>query len=114
MAKRSRLEPSKVAAKVPAVTFKRPSTSVSEASQPKQIKGILKNGPPSLPEDFYDKPKKNVLPLNLKLGSKKLPQDPEVSLEKMEVDKDINLEQSTLPEGFFDDPVQDAKVKYLP
>lgn len=84
----------------------------------KKIKGILKNGSQSnetnissIPDDFFDskKPTNTVIqPVNFKLPIEKTPQN-----EPMEVDTSNNPNNEVLPEGFFDDPKQDAKARNL-
>nr|XP_018901696.1 PREDICTED: zinc finger protein 830 isoform X1 [Bemisia tabaci]XP_018901697.1 PREDICTED: zinc finger protein 830 isoform X2 [Bemisia tabaci] len=85
---------------------------------PKKIKGILKNAPKpaasaSLPTDFFDmnssSSKVSVNNIPVTNGTPSANQD-----KMMDIDSDsVNEkgEPETLPEGFFDDPVADAKAR---
>lgn len=75
------------------------------------VSGILKNAPtPKLPEGFFDSETKNCSPpepVPSLLGVVSSANDEE---ELMEADDDVAESKEPLPEGFFDDPVMDAKV----
>lgn len=89
--------------------LKRPLTPPIEVSN-KKIKGILKNAPPrkeetdvgvsGMPVNFFDNNSSKQQELNNQSNP-----IVEKSEDKMEVDH-----QAVIPEGFFDDPKQDAKV----
>ena len=128
LAKKTKLEtdPTKVQ------TFKRPMSPSQESSTNKKIKGILKNSTAqsaqvssSLPADFFDNPKQvngtvsSSIPMatqwsedNKEPVHEKDLKNAEVEEEK-EKDKSKDTNQPPLPEGFFDDPVLDAKVRPL-
>lgn len=110
-------------------TFKRPTSPSQETSANKKLKGILKNSSThstqavsSLPSDFFDNAAKKSngnIPSNASVAVQRLQNDKtkvnnkdsksvEIEEEK-EKSKDIN--QTVLPEGFFDDPILDAKVR---
>ncbi|GLH10996.1 Coiled-coil domain-containing protein 16 [Gryllus bimaculatus] len=120
-------------APVPPVTFKRPAPEPPPVP-PKKIKGILKNAPQSIPEN--SKSSKIVIVEN---GSE-LKQNSSNALEQLaaessesedEIEDPSQLEESektpgkteksedkrivsqdeVLPEGFFDDPLLDAKAR---
>lgn len=85
--------------------LKRPLTPPHEVPE-KKLKGILKNSTNSevststgeVPEDFFEKSNSNnALPI---LPIRKAP-------EKMEIEEPTDA----IPEGFFDDPKLDAKVR---
>ncbi|XP_075231112.1 zinc finger protein 830-like [Lycorma delicatula] len=92
---------------------------------PKKIKGILKNAPkPELPEGFFDSPSttvnnvkisnETVIPLErLQSSINEIVEvnnnDERDETEEMEEDKPKG--NSDIPEGFFDDPVLDAKAR---
>ncbi|XP_076766871.1 zinc finger protein 830 [Xylocopa sonorina] len=111
-------------------TFKRPMSPAQEPSTNKKLKGILKNSttnsiqvPTSLPSDFFDSPKQvnGTTQSNTTVITQKTENGNEIVQEKdlkstetqdekdKEKSKDVN--QPALPEGFFDDPVLDAKVR---
>lgn len=110
-------------------SFKRPNSPSQESSVNKRIKGILKNSKTqsvqvssSLPSDFFDKPSKQVngttQPNAVALAQKsenKSETVPEKDIKNMgteeEKEKNKDVNQTPLPEGFFDDPVLDAKVR---
>lgn len=90
---------------------------------PKQIKSILKNpiAPPtnqSLPDDFFDS---SVTTKPPSLGHLTLPQtsSQEDSHAAMDIDVPVPVEKEEdkaeppLPEGFFDDPILDAKARNI-
>lgn len=127
LAKKTKLEPDSPT--VTTHTFKRPTSPLQEPAPTKKIKGILKNTtvksaqvPSNLPLDFFDNPSKQV-PLNttvIKRGSendKEIVQEKELKNGEAEVQNDKEEErgkdasQPVLPEGFFDDPILDAKVR---
>lgn len=123
LAKKTKLETN---IKTPNIqTFKRPASPSQDTSTNKKIKGILKNSSQpviqaksNLPADFFDDNSKQVnsaSALMQKLENK----DRESAVNTMNIQhteeeekekvKDTNL--AILPEGFFDDPVMDAKVR---
>lgn len=113
-------------------SHKRALSPFQEPSTTKKVKSILKNPmaqSSNLPQDFFDNSKpskqntlcfpvamhnsgenrefKSVEPNNIKKLS-----DHEIEMEKeKEKDKGKDTNQTILPEGFFDDPVMDAKVR---
>ncbi|XP_034173731.1 zinc finger protein 830 [Osmia lignaria lignaria] len=111
-------------------TFKRP-TSPQEPTTNKKIKSILKNAtvqstqvPSNLPSDFFDKPSKQpngMVLSNTSVIKKRSEDDKEHEKElknvkaqeenEKEIERDKDANQAVLPEGFFDDPVLDAKVR---
>ncbi|KAL1140934.1 hypothetical protein AAG570_000862, partial [Ranatra chinensis] len=95
--------------------LKRPSTSSQLAQSddsepkptPKKLKGILKNAPP-LPPGFFDSTPSPVQVKNEEI--------PEEGLKAEEPGQNCQTRQNQtreadLPEGFFDDPVLDAKAR---
>ncbi|XP_046740541.1 zinc finger protein 830 [Diprion similis] len=115
LAKKEHSEPPKPAPIVPH-SFKRPTSSASVEVPNKKLKSILKNGPavPSaLPDDFFDKtsatqPHRNVQAAKIEV-TKESAESEDVEMEEKEEEKDLS--QAQLPEGFFDDPIMDAKVR---
>lgn len=126
LAKKTKLEtdPTKVQ------TFKRPMSPSQESSTNKKIKGILKNSTAqsaqvssSLPVDFFDNPKQvngtvsSSTPMAAQLSENNKEPVHEKDLKNVEVeeekekDKNKDTNQPLLPEGFFDDPILDAKVR---
>ncbi|XP_043527758.1 zinc finger protein 830 [Frieseomelitta varia] len=126
LAKKTKLEtdPTKVQ------TFKRPMSPSQESSTNKKIKGILKNSSAqsaqvssSLPADFFDNPKQvngtisSSTPMATQWSEDNKEPVHEKDLKNIEVeeekekDKSKDINQPLLPEGFFDDPVLDAKVR---
>lgn len=102
------------------VPAKRPAPPAPEfisAVPTKKIKSILKNsstvnskiddvkGKQSIPEDFFDTKTKSSIKKEL-INIKKSDN------ESMEVDSIVNGDE-IVPEGFFDDPILDAKVRNL-
>lgn len=110
-------------------TFKRPLSPTQDTSTSKKIKGILKNSSQpvvqtksNLPADFFDDNSKQVngasAPMQKSESKDKDPTVNTMDVKHMEEEekekekekiKDVNL--PILPEGFFDDPVMDAKVR---
>lgn len=102
---------------VPAKRPALPTPEIISAVPTKKIKSILKNsstinhksdgnGKPEMPSDFFDSKTKSSIKkdlINLKKSSEN---------ESMEVDSIVNGDE-IVPEGFFDDPIQDAKVRNL-
>lgn len=107
--------------------LKRSTSPSQESSANKKIKGILKANKTqstqvssALPSDFFDKPSKQVNgtarsnAVAQKSESKKeVASEKDVKNVETEEEKDRNKDASQiqLPEGFFDDPVLDAKVR---
>ncbi|XP_033326813.1 zinc finger protein 830 [Megalopta genalis] len=127
LAKKTKLE---ATTKTARHTFKRPTSPSQESPANKKIRGILKNPlsqstqvASSLPADFFDNSKQSngSLPTNAsvtvcvhKSESKDLTNNKDITTETEEekkIDKNKNANQTVLPEGFFDDPVLDAKVR---
>jgi len=129
LAKKTKLETESTVKTSNVQTFKRPSSPSQNTSSNKKIKGILKNSSQpavqtklNLPADFFDDNSKQVngaSALTQKLESKERDstvnttdiqyvEEEEKEKEKEKV-KDTNL--AALPEGFFDDPVMDAKAR---
>ena len=128
LAKKAKLETD--TPKPAAHTFKRPTSPSQESSASKKIKGILKNSlthlsqvASNLPSDFFDSTCKqsNGIPSNAsatiqrsendkQLINDKESKNAEIEEEK-ETEKNKDTNQPVLPEGFFDDPVLDAKVR---
>ncbi|XP_058792425.1 zinc finger protein 830 [Phymastichus coffea] len=115
-------------------THKRQSTTFQEPQPAKKVKGILKNignpstnAKPNLPADFFEKPTStsNNIPKLMCNGTQKptngiifktnltngLNEKLEMTTEATETKNSKDSTQSTLPEGFFDDPVMDAKAR---
>lgn len=114
-------------------TFKRPTSPTQESSATKKIKGILKNSmaqstqiPSNLPLDFFDNSSKQVsgmIQSNTSVMTQRSEDDKELAHEKelknteveeereKEKERNKDTNQPALPEGFFDDPVLDAKVR---
>ena len=129
LAKKAKLETD--TSKTPAHTFKRPTSPSQESSANKKIKGILKNSlthltqvASNLPSDFFDntcKQSNGTIPLNASVpiqrseNDKQLINDKELKYveieEEKETEKNKDINQPVLPEGFFDDPILDAKVR---
>ncbi|XP_015188726.1 PREDICTED: zinc finger protein 830 [Polistes dominula] len=132
LAKKTKLEFERPSTTVSS-TFKRPSSPLEENTTNKKIKGILKNpskplAQSNLPADFFDDSSKQssvtstpVIPITTqetKNSSEETNSDTEnrthtdiennIDKEKEKV-KETN--QAALPEGFFDDPIMDAKVR---
>ncbi|XP_012286637.1 zinc finger protein 830 isoform X2 [Orussus abietinus] len=128
LAKKTRLEPETVP-KTNEPSLKRQIPSVTEDQPNKKVKGILKNVNQtqeptqiSLPPDFFDKPptlaivigSKSTTAVSLKKSEKQNSND---ELESKKIDneneklKKKEANQPPLPEGFFDDPILDAKVR---
>ncbi|XP_014205878.1 zinc finger protein 830 [Copidosoma floridanum] len=131
MAKKTKLEAARpMKPPQPVASNKRPATSQSQHQEPKRVKGILKNSgqpPPNvkanLPSDFFDSSSTvssgsgggTIVPKDaLANGASTTNGRMEVdgSEEKTSEVKDAKEDnQSALPEGFFDDPIQDAKAR---
>ncbi|XP_031842438.1 zinc finger protein 830 [Nomia melanderi] len=128
LAKKTKLETT--TSKSPTHTFKRPTSPSEESSTNKKVKGILKNPLPqstqvtsSLPLDFFDNYKQtngfmsqNASVTTCKLeNNKDFVNDTDIKNveieEEKEIDRNKDTNQTVLPEGFFDDPVLDAKVR---
>lgn len=127
LAKKTKLEVENKVKTSNVTSFKRPLSPSANTSVNKKIKGILKNNSQpimqtktSLPPDFFDNDSKQVnggpsseiqkLENKDSIPSTTDIQSMEVEEEKeKEKIKDTNI--SILPEGFFDDPVMDAKVR---
>uniref|UniRef100_A0A1B6LLH5 Zinc finger protein 830 n=1 Tax=Graphocephala atropunctata TaxID=36148 RepID=A0A1B6LLH5_9HEMI len=115
--KKQLLLPPKPPPDPPRVVYKRPLTPPPFVPA-KKLKGILKNAPtPKLPEDFFEsKIKSKTTP---DVGVDEAPDEPTEmpqSAEAMETEagaeeEGAGLSKDPLPEGFFDDPVMDAKAR---
>lgn len=125
LAKKTKLETESTVMLTNNPTFKEPPPSSSQNVLNKKIKGILKNSiqpvvhtKSNLPADFFDD---NLNKVNnesvMQESENKDSATPDMQHMKIEEEKDkekvkdTNL--ATLPEGFFDDPVKDAKVRLL-
>ena len=121
-AKKSLIEKSKPVA----VAIKRPNSPIRDSSSSKKVKGILKNTPTTktgsnLPADFFDAPFKTPLPVASLAVSKRfedaaMPRPPKTQdnggSKEADEEKD-KANPASLPEGFFDDPIMDAKVRQV-
>lgn len=124
LTKRSKLEP---AATQPLSSTKRASATIFQEPQPaKKVKGILKNTgersasiKSSLPAGFFDESslshKNNnnnatTAESTMVNGSHINGSKDSMNIEASEVKNNKESGQAALPEGFFDDPVKDAKV----
>ncbi|XP_012260466.2 zinc finger protein 830 [Athalia rosae] len=111
------------AAAPPAVavrSFKRSSSSGDGDSSNKKFKSILKNGSSlqsALPDDFFDNT--TATSNNMRSTPKPDVSKQEASVE-LEINEDVKMKDTEeekdpsvapLPEGFFDDPIMDAKVR---
>lgn len=111
---------------------KRSSSPSQESSTNKKIKSILKNStqsaqiPSNLSSNLFDNPSKeanNTKLSNNSVITTRLENDKEFVVEKdiknieveeeKEKEKNKDTNQQSLPEGFFDDPILDAKVRIL-
>jgi len=129
LAKKTKLETESIVKAPNAQTFKRPPSPSQDTSASKKIKGILKNSSQpviqaksNLPADFFDDNSKQVngaSAITQKLESKvkdsviniKDEQHTEEEEKEKEKEKVKDTNSAILPEGFFDDPVMDAKVR---
>ncbi|CAG4993507.1 unnamed protein product [Parnassius apollo] len=110
------------------VRNKRPCGSVIEAPQEKRLKGILKNAheSPVIPvqahkinaptvASYHDEEiKRSVFPMLP--ADKEGTQEAEVPSENIVMEADSKVQTSNdqpIPEGFFDDPILDAKVRNI-
>lgn len=128
LAKKTKLETDSPTVNQATHTFKRPISPLQEPAANKKIKGILKNAtvksaqvPSNLPLDFFDNPCKQ--PLNTTVIKRRSENDKDITQEKefkngeieeendKEIEKSKDTNQPVLPEGFFDDPILDAKVR---
>lgn len=108
---------------------KRSSSPSQESSTNKKIKSILKNStqsvqiPSNLSSNLFDNPSNNTKLSNNSVITTRLENDKEFVVEKdiknieveeeKEKEKNKDTNQQSLPEGFFDDPILDAKVRIL-
>lgn len=133
--KQGKVPPSSQILPIPNISTKRSLPNETSTQPPKKIKGILKNAPkPELPQGFFDIPTSNNIvkvsnesnnPLNrLQSYSKDEADDNESDAHAADKSKgaeermeDVSEEDgkvklnSDIPEGFFDDPVLDAKAR---
>lgn len=102
---------------VPAKRPAPPTPEIVSAVPTKKIKSILKNsstgnhkndskGKPEMPADFFDSKTKSSI-------KKELINIRKSENESMEVDSIVLNGDEVVPEGFFDDPILDAKVRNL-
>lgn len=126
-AKKTKLETENIMKTSNAPSFKRPSSPVQNTPVTKKIKGILKNSSqpvvqtkPSLPADFFDNNSKQSNDKSISTTQKQEKKDltsVTTDVQSMEVEEEKEKVKDTnpavLPEGFFDDPVMDAKVRLL-
>lgn len=99
---------------------KRPPQTVEETPQPpKKLKGILKNAAqPRLPDGFFESEKKNSLAAPTAVSNETDPVEEEETEMDTESEESKNnpqpdVKDNPLPEGFFDDPVMDAKARHV-
>lgn len=125
-AKRTKLE-AEGAVKVSTVpVFKRPlSPTENKTVVNKKIRGILKNSnqpamqdESSLPTGFFDSKPQSINSEDISMPNLRnkdsVPSIADVeSMEVREEEKAKDINPAVLPEGFFDDPVMDAKVRFL-
>lgn len=97
---------------------KRPPPTVAETPQPpKKLKSILKNAPqPRLPDGFFDSQNKTSVVAQTAVSNETEPMEEEETEKDVESEEDKDASQpevkdNPLPEGFFDDPVMDAKAR---
>ncbi|XP_011863259.1 PREDICTED: zinc finger protein 830 isoform X2 [Vollenhovia emeryi] len=127
LAKKTKLEPESAVRTPNVQPFKRPISPSQDTSASKKIKGILKTSSQpvvqarsNLPADFFDNNSKQVNGASApaqKSASKD--GDPAVNTADVqhteegekEKEKVRDTNPAVLPEGFFDDPVMDAKVR---
>lgn len=127
LAKKTKLETENIARSSNGPTFKRPCSPSENNIVNKQIKGILKNsiemvpqGNSSLPGDFFDdnagQTNSGSVPIQ-KLKIRNSVEKTKADVQNMEIEEEKekdkrfkDLNPAALPEGFFDDPVMDAKV----
>uniref|UniRef100_A0A023F7V6 Zinc finger protein 830 n=1 Tax=Triatoma infestans TaxID=30076 RepID=A0A023F7V6_TRIIF len=92
------------------ITFKRPSDASPQENAPKKIKGILKNAPTCTPNGFFDiKEENNDLKVKMEVDNDELKTNGHQS--DMNIAHESAGSSSELPEGFFDNPVLDAKAR---
>ncbi|XP_076239436.1 zinc finger protein 830 [Calliopsis andreniformis] len=129
LAKKTKLETD--TPKITVQTFKRPKSPSQETPANKKIKGILKNSSTNitqtistLPSDFFDNASNQSngnISLNVSVMKPRSETDKELINDKesknveiedeKEKEKSKDISQAVLPEGFFDDPIMDAKVR---
>ncbi|CAD6226704.1 GSCOCG00005872001-RA-CDS [Cotesia congregata] len=109
--------------KAPTSAFKRPPSPTRTEVPIKKVKGILKNSgnvniPSVLPADFFDAPAgredtspavKNSEKVIVNINNNKSIESTPVKAEQVQETESTN--SAPLPEGFFDDPILDAKVR---
>lgn len=102
------------------VSFKRPSSPASKMPPggSKKIKSILKNPghskSPGLPSDFFDNSggQTSISATSMTNGQAgKAESIKQMAGEAEQVKEGESSTSADLPEGFFDDPIQDAKVR---
>lgn len=119
-AKRKKEDSAQFARPVAPAPVKRPS-SVEVPVAPKRIKGILKNNQePKVPIDFFDlETKSNAVEAESKVNNIEKTDDSESADSDDESEEVVaqpgklpaTTHEETLPEGFFDDPLLDAKAR---
>ncbi|XP_012225427.1 zinc finger protein 830 [Linepithema humile] len=122
LAKKTKLETESTAMTPNIPTFKEPPSPAQNVSN-KKIKGILKNSfqpvvhmKSNIPADFFDD---NLNKVNnesvIQKSENKDSTTPDIQHMKIEEEKEKekvkDTSPATLPEGFFDDPVKDAKAR---
>ncbi|XP_053597476.1 zinc finger protein 830 [Microplitis demolitor] len=116
------LEVKETPKKVDINSFKRPPSPTRSEGPNKKVKGILKNSipvktTPALPADFFDSPGNGTAAAEIKNSEKaavNISNDQpaeSASVEAEQVQEAESSNSAALPEGFFDDPVLDAKVR---
>ncbi|XP_073980797.1 zinc finger protein 830-like [Rhodnius prolixus] len=93
------------------ITFKRPNDVSQQEKPAKKIKGILKNAPTCVPNGFFDTKEEEdeVVKVNMEVDSDELKGNGEQT-EEDNPQESVGT-SSELPEGFFDNPVLDAKAR---
>uniref|UniRef100_A0A0V0GBI3 Zinc finger protein 830 n=1 Tax=Triatoma dimidiata TaxID=72491 RepID=A0A0V0GBI3_TRIDM len=92
------------------ITFKRPGDASPQEKAPKKIKGILKNAPTSIPNGFFDiKEENNDIKVKMEVDNDEIKTNGH-QLEMNNIQESAGS-SSQLPEGFFDNPVLDAKAR---
>lgn len=116
LAKKSRLEAVNPVKVVQTVSSHKRPAMFQLPHEPKKVKGILKNSTSpllnpktNLPTDFYDNPKPVVNNASVPMNNQTTTNG-NLDLKKEEKNENIKENASLPPEGFFDDPREDAKV----
>lgn len=119
LAKETKLETESITRTSNVLPFKRPSSPSQDNFVNKKIKGILKNSncpeaqtKSNLPKDFFHNNLKQVNGASMeKLENKDSIASADIQHMEIEEEKVKDTNPTILPEGFFDDPIMDAKVR---